>query len=89
MPVRTFLARKGRLLQRSNAAQTHPQVLRHSEGAKLRESAIAKLGLSARAHDRILNRWRAIADLDGADSLVPKHLGLAIQHRTVEGPYWT
>ena len=45
-----------------------------AEGEKLLENAITKLGLSARAHDRILKVARTIADLDAAESIEPRHL---------------
>jgi magnesium chelatase family protein len=44
-----------------------------AESEKLLENAIVKLGLSARAHDRILKVARTIADLDGAESIASKH----------------
>jgi magnesium chelatase family protein len=74
-------------------AQMPPKLIRkycaiNAEGEKLLESAIAKLGLSARAHDRILKVSRTIADLDGAESIAPKHLGVAIQYRTLDRTYW-
>ncbi|HTX15713.1 MAG TPA: YifB family Mg chelatase-like AAA ATPase [Candidatus Baltobacteraceae bacterium] len=74
-------------------AQMPPKLIRKhcaisNEGEKLLETAIARLGLSARAHDRILKVSRTIADLEGADSIEPKHLGEAIQYRTLDRTYW-
>ncbi len=59
-----------------------------AEGEKLLENAITRLGLSARAHDRILKVARTIADLDAAANIAPNHLSEAIQYRTLDRTYW-
>jgi magnesium chelatase family protein len=55
-----------------------------AEGEKLLETAIQRLNLSARAHDRILKVARTIADLDDSPGIVPRHLSEAIQYRTLD-----
>jgi magnesium chelatase family protein len=74
-------------------AQMMPKMIRKHcaispEGEKLLENAITRLGLSARAHDRILKVARTIADLDGGASIEPRHLSEAIQYRTLDLSYW-
>lgn len=55
-----------------------------TEGARLLETAINKLGLSARAYTRILKVSRTIADLDGAEEIGPPHISEAIQYRSLD-----
>jgi magnesium chelatase family protein len=74
-------------------AQMVPKMIRKhcaitAEGERLLETAITRLGLSARAHDRILKVARAIADLDGGSNIEPRHLSEAIQYRTLDRSYW-
>src|SRR6266852_3140182 len=74
-------------------AQMPPKLIRKycaisAEGEKLLETAITRLGLSARAHDRILKVARTIADLDAAVNIETRHLSEAIQYRTLDRTYW-
>ena len=58
-------------------------------GERTLEMAVRKLGLSARAHDRILKVARTIADLGGAGSVESKHLAEAVQYRSLDRNYWS
>ena len=51
---------------------------------RLLETAIDRLGLSARAYVRILKVARTIADLEGADHMAEAHISEAIQYRTLD-----
>ena len=46
--------------------------------------AVNRLGLSARAYNRVLKIGRTIADLDGADELAAAHVAEAIQYRSLD-----
>ena len=70
-------------------AQLKPRLLKRycgldSAGQDLLEQAMARLGLSARAHGRILRIARTIADLAGSDKIDAFHIAEAIQYRTLD-----
>ena len=61
---------------------TPRQVRKHCtlkpECSAMLKAAMEELGLSARAHDKILRVARTIADLDGSDAILPQHIAEAV-----------
>ncbi len=78
--------------QRLNAQMTSRQMRKFctldEAGRSLLKQAMEELGLSARAHDRILRVARTAADLEGSESLQPAHVVEAISYRSLDRKLW-
>lgn len=76
-----------------NGRMTPRQLRKHSQLAAdaegLLKSAMEEMGLSARAHDKILRISRTIADLDHSDQITAAHISEAINYRTLDRQFWS
>ena len=74
-------------------AQMSPRLIRRyciidKELNSLLENVITRLGLSARAYDRILKMSRALADIESKEQIEAAHVSEAIQYRTLDRNFW-
>jgi magnesium chelatase family protein len=74
-------------------AQMSPKKVRsiciiNEDGNTMLKNAMEKLGLSARAYDRILKVARTIADLEQSTNIELEHLAEAINYRSLDRDTW-
>lgn len=77
---------------RVNGKMTPRLIRKHckleTDAEALLKTAMEEMGLSARAHDKILRVSRTIADLDRSTQITATHLSEAINYRTLDRTYW-
>lgn len=77
---------------RANGKMRPPQIRKHCllrpDAEQMLKTAMEEMGLSARAHDKILRISRTIADLADSPQIAAEHLSEAINYRTLDRAYW-
>jgi magnesium chelatase family protein len=86
--VRSIQSARGFYNSQIPARQLRKLCALDDAGERTLEMAVRRMGLSARAHDRILKVARTIADLDASDRVTAKHLAEAVQYRSLDRNYW-
>ena len=85
-------ARFEKTATRSNAQMTSRQIRQccplDELCTNLLKQSINELGLSARAHDKVLRVARTIADLERSDQIRPEHLSEAVNYRMLDRNLW-
>jgi len=78
---------------RHNGQMSHRQIRSFCQlddaGSNLLRATMTELGLSARAHDKILRLGRTIADLEAESAISPAHISEAINYRMLDRSLWS
>lgn len=72
-----------------NSAMTREFCKASDSAMKMLQMAFDRLGLSARAYDKILRVARTVADLDKSEIIEANHIAEAIQYRSLDRKFWT
>jgi magnesium chelatase family protein len=87
--ARQHQARRGFINARLPTQALRQLCVLDDAGERTLETAVRKLGLSARAHDRILKVARTLADLADSERVQAKHVAEAVQYRSLDRNYWS
>ena len=78
---------------RYNAQMSSREIRKHcrldEDCMELMRASVNELGLSARAHDKVLRVARTIADLDGSEEILAPHVQEAVNYRMLDRSLWT
>jgi magnesium chelatase family protein len=78
---------------RQNALMSTREIRQHCQlndaGMNHLRVSIQELGLSARAHDKVLRVARTIADLDGSHEILAEHVSEAVNYRVLDRQFWS
>lgn len=86
--AKRFGTKAGGLNGRMTSKQIRTFCVLDAEGQTVLKEAMESLGLSARAHDRILRVSRTVADLAGSDRITSDHVAEAIGFRALDRKLW-